>query len=113
MQIAEKKQEDIYTAQRLQDKGMSKSAIGRQMGIPESSVRNLLKPGAIDKARSNQVTSDMLKREVDDKGMIDVGVGVEHHVGVTRSKLDNCYCYGERRRIQASYYSYSSGQHAW
>ena len=84
---AQQKQEKIITAQRLQDKGMSKSAIGRQMGINESSVRELLKPGAADKASALQVTTNMLKDQVAEKQMIDVGVGVEHHIGVTKDRL--------------------------
>src|SRR4051812_22912231 len=35
------KQEQIRTAQKLADKGMGPSAIGRQMGVSESSVRSL------------------------------------------------------------------------
>jgi hypothetical protein len=85
---AQERQEKIIYAQRLQEKGMSKSAIGRQMQLNESSVRDLLKPGAADKANALQVTTNMLKKQVDEKGMIDVGVGVEHHVGVTRSRMD-------------------------
>jgi biotin operon repressor len=42
----EQKQTQINMAQRLQDKAMSNSAIGRKMGINESSVRALLDPGA-------------------------------------------------------------------
>ena len=29
--------------------------------------------------------------------MIDVGVGVEHHVGVTKTRLDTCCCYVEEQ----------------
>ena len=83
----DRREKQIY-AQRLQEKGMSKSAIGRQMGLNESSVRLLLAPGAADKANARQTTINMLKGQVDEKSMVDVGVGVEHHVGVTRTRLD-------------------------
>lgn len=89
----EVKQEDIRTAQALKDKGYSNTAIGKQMGINESSVRDLLAPGQKDKQDVLQSVAGMLKRQVDEKGYIDIGAGVEHHVqtdlnvGVSSSKL--------------------------
>ena len=32
-----------------------------------------------DKANALQATANMLKKQVDEKSMIDVGIGVEHH----------------------------------
>jgi hypothetical protein len=85
----EQKQADIDKAQRLHDKGYSNVAIGKEMGINESSVRSLLAPGQKDKADILQTTANMLKNQVDTRGFIDVGTGVEHHlVGVSRTKLD-------------------------
>lgn len=86
--LAETKQENIRTAEKLKAKGMSNSAIGRQMNLNESSVRALLAPGAADKADKLFATSNMLKREVDSKEMIDIGTGVEHQLGLTKTKLD-------------------------
>lgn len=83
------KQSNIDMAQRLKDKGMSNSAIANRMGLAsESSVRALLAPGVKDRADVLQTTVDMLKRQVDEKQNIDVGVGVEHHISITRNKLD-------------------------
>ena len=83
----QQKQADIGMAQRLHDKGNSNVAIGKRMGIPESSVRNLLAPGAKDKADILTQTSNMLRSEVDSKGMIDVGSGVESQLGISKEKL--------------------------
>jgi DNA-binding NarL/FixJ family response regulator len=82
------KQSDIGMAQRLKDKGYSNSAIGRKMGVNESSVRALLAPGQKDRADVLEATSNMLKDQVARKGMIDVGVGVERHIGVSQTKLN-------------------------
>jgi hypothetical protein len=84
----EKKQADISRATALKDKGYSNIAIGKKMGINESSVRALLAPGVKDRADILMTTSNMLKDQVDSKGFIDIGTGVEHHVGVSRTKLD-------------------------
>ena len=71
--VNEVKMEQIRTAQRLRDKGMGYSEIGKQMGANESTVRSLLEPGRLEKLDQLQSISAMLKRQVDEKGMIDVG----------------------------------------
>lgn len=86
--LAQQKQAKILQAQRMKDRGWSNVAIGQRMGLNESSVRALLAPGEADKVNALQTTADMLKSHVDEKGMIDIGKGVEHHVGVTRTRLD-------------------------
>ena len=84
---AEKKQADISQAQRLQSRGLSNVAIGEKMGINESSVRALLAPGQREKAAVVRNTADMLKSQVADKTYVDIGVGVEHHIGVSATKI--------------------------
>lgn len=83
----EEKQAQIASAQRLKDKGYSNVAIGEKMKINESSVRSLLAPGQKDKADALHATATMLKQQVDEKGFVDIGVGVEHHLNISGSKL--------------------------
>lgn len=83
----EVRQAKIGQAQRLADKGMSNVAIGKQMGIGESSVRDLLAPGAKEKADILTATTEMLRNQVAEKKYVDVGAGVELHLGVSREKL--------------------------
>jgi hypothetical protein len=79
----EAQQAKINQAQTLKDKGLSNKAIAERMGLPgESSVRALLAPGAKDRADVLTQTADMLKRQVDEKGLIQIGSGVEHEIGV-------------------------------
>jgi hypothetical protein len=84
----EEKQSDIAMAQRLKDKGYSNVAIGKRMGLRESSVRALLTPGQKTKVDILETTANMLKGQVEKKGLLDVGIGVEHHIGVSRTRLD-------------------------
>lgn len=74
---------------RLHDSGMSNTAIGRQIGKPESSVRALLEP--TNKARNDRLiaTRDLLKKQVEEKNYIDVGEGVEQSLGISKQMLDN------------------------
>lgn len=85
----EQKQADIIEAQRLKDKGYSNVAIGNKMGINESSVRSLLAPGEQLKADVLNSTSNMLKEQVAEKKYIDVGAGVDQHLGISSTKLSN------------------------
>jgi DNA-binding CsgD family transcriptional regulator len=83
----EERQANIAMAQRLKEKGLSNVAIGQRMGVNESSVRSLLAPGVKDKADILEATSTMLKDQVAQKGLIDIGTGVEHHLGISQTKL--------------------------
>jgi predicted transcriptional regulator len=83
----ERKREQIAEAEKLKEKGWSQSAIGRQMGINESSVRALLAPGAKEKSEALLSTANMLKEQVDIHKYVDVGRGVENYIGVTKERL--------------------------
>lgn len=82
------KQADISQAQRLKDKGYSNVAIGRRMNRPESSVRALLADGEKAKADILQTTANMLKDQVAEKKYIDIGGGVEQHIGISGTRLN-------------------------
>lgn len=79
---------DVARAKSLKEDGLGASEIGRQMGIPESTVRSLLNPNS--EARMNQAkeTASFLKKHVDEKGMIDVGTGVDRELNISKEKLD-------------------------
>jgi hypothetical protein len=75
------KSAQIHRAQSLRDKGWSNVAGGKEMGINESSFRALLEPGAKDRNEVLTKTSDMLRREVNEKKYLDIGTGSELYVG--------------------------------
>ena len=80
---------DAAMAQRLKEKGYSNVEIGKRMGgINESSVRSLLNPAMQERAAVTEATVAMLKKEVDEKKYLDVGVGIETQLGVSKTKLD-------------------------
>lgn len=78
----------VATAEALRDKGYSPTEIGRRMGVNESTIRSYLNENS--KARMNRVkaTAEILKKQVDETGMLDVGAGVELELGVSRLTLD-------------------------
>lgn len=73
--------------QRMKDKGMSNVAIGSQLGINESSVRALLDPTTRDRNKITENTANVLRDNVASKGFLDIGSGVENHMGVSNTKL--------------------------
>lgn len=78
----------VDTAKGLREKGYSLNEIATKMGFDnDSSVRSLLNENS--EARMNQAkkTAEFLKKQVDEKGMIDVGVGVERELGISKEKL--------------------------
>jgi predicted transcriptional regulator len=74
-------------ALRLNEKGMSNVAIGRQMGLNESSVRALLDPANAAKRSVLDTTASFLKDQVDSGGYLDIGKGTENWRGISSTKL--------------------------
>lgn len=75
---------------RLKDKGMSNSAISRQLGIPEPTVRNRVKSYAEDKQDIVISTADTLLRHMEKPGVkyLDIGKGTELYLGISKEKLN-------------------------
>ena len=92
----ERRSLEVATAKSLKEKGYGVNEIARRMGKNESSIRSLLNEHS--EARMNQArkTAEALKREVDEKGMIDVGAGIERRLGVSREKLSEALYILER-----------------
>lgn len=83
------KRDQIRQAQNLKDKGMGSSEIARHMGVNESTVRSLLEPGRLDKLDTLEKTANMLKREVEEKGFLDVGAHVERDLPIGETPETN------------------------
>lgn len=83
------RRENQLRAEKLRAKGWSATAIGKEMGLNESSVRQLLNPSVQERTRILENTVDMLRNEVDKGGWIDIGKGQEYYVGggVSKEKL--------------------------
>lgn len=84
----ERRSLEVERAKSLREKGYSLNEIAEQMGYNnDSSVRALLNEES--EARMNQAmaTADFLKKQIDEKGMLDVGAGVERELGVSKEKL--------------------------
>ena len=75
-------------AARLRAKGYSDVAIAKRMDISPNTVKNLLRPETEERHRVTQATKNMLKDEVDAKGMVDIGQSSNLHLGVVPTKMN-------------------------
>lgn len=80
----------INTAKRLRDKeGLGATEIAKRMGVKnESTVRGWFEQDEKGKIYQATNTADFLKKQVDKKGMIDIGKNTELELGISRVKLD-------------------------
>lgn len=83
-----RKEQQVAKAKSLKEKGLGNSAIGKELGVNESTVRSWLNPNTEARMQAAKQTADFLKDQVASKGMIDVGKDVERYLGVSRTKLD-------------------------
>ena len=85
----------VNRAESLKASGLNNNQIAKEMGINESTVRSLLDPQAKANMMRAQETADFIaaelnkKLESDPKAMIDIGLGVEDELGISRKKLDD------------------------
>lgn len=69
----------------LSDQGMSATEIGKLLGKNESSVRSILKNGG-NKYQAIE-TAEMLKKEVERLGLVEVGLGTSNLLNISKEKL--------------------------
>lgn len=75
-------------ARSLRDDGLSLNEIAREMGYKnDSSIRSLLNENTAASKNRAKVTAEILKKEIEEKGFLDVGAGVELELGVSQQTL--------------------------
>ena len=86
---SERRADQVARAMALRDKGYSLKAIADEMGFKnDSSVRSLLNERSAQKMDEAKNIAALLKKHIDEKGMIDVGAGIERELGTSKEKLE-------------------------
>ena len=85
---SERRMLQVARVKSLKEDGLNATEIGREMGIRESTVRSLLDTKSEDRMLKAKATADFLRDQVETKGMIDVGAGVERELHISKEKLD-------------------------
>ena len=83
----ERKLYKIARIKSLQKDGLGPTEIGKIMGINESSVRSALKDSVELNTKKARETADFLKKQIDEKGMIDVSGGTERDLNISKEML--------------------------
>ena len=84
----ERRTDQVARVKSLQSDGLNVSEIGRKMGIRESTVRSLLNNESELRMKQARETAAFLKKQVDEKGMVDVGKDVSRELNISKEKLD-------------------------
>lgn len=79
--------EQVVQANKLKAKDWSDKAIAENLGIPVSTVRLRLKTREEDIKASLSKTADILRKNVDEKDIVDVGLGVGLQMGLSNERL--------------------------
>jgi len=81
---------NVSRAMELKQKGMSTTAIGREMGVNESVIRTWLDPARKEKLSSTRNIANTLKVELEksESGILDVGKANEIALNCSKQKLD-------------------------
>lgn len=85
--LMEQKEITINRALALRDKGYGPTAIGRRLGVAESTVRGWLDDSKQIKISEAKETADSIKEFVDKYKYVDIGKGTEVAMGVTSDRM--------------------------
>lgn len=86
----------VARAKSLKEDGLGATEIGKKMGLNESTVRSLLNSESEARMNEARKTAEFIKEQIDKKGMIDVGTGVERELGISQEKLNQALYLLER-----------------
>ena len=101
----ERRAYNVARAKSLREDGLNNSEIGRKMGVRESTVRSWFDGESEARMNKAQEIADRIRTEVDKKGMVDVGRGVERELRISKEKLDQAIYILERE----GYVTYEGG----
>lgn len=86
----------VDRAKSLKEDGLGFTEIGRKMGINESTVRSLLNSESEGRMREAKNVANHIRDQIEKKGMIEVGAGVENELRISREKLNQALYLLER-----------------
>ena len=85
---SQRRQLEVARAKSLKEDGLGATEIGRAMGLNESTVRSLLNDKSEARMKQAEKTANFLEDRIKEKGMIDVGAGVERELGISKEKMN-------------------------
>lgn len=92
----ERRMLDVAKAKSLRDDGLGATEIGKEMGVNESTVRSWLNSESESRMKQAKNTADYIREQIEKKGMIDIGTGVERELNISKEKLNEALYILER-----------------
>ena len=92
----ERRMLEVAKIKSLKADGLTDSEIGRRLGMNESTVRSKLNANSESRMLQAKNTAEHLMKLVDERGMIDVGKGVNIDLGVSEGKMKEALAICER-----------------
>ena len=92
----ERRMHKVARARSLTKDGLGPTEIGKIMGESESTIRSYLNEKSEARMNEAKKTAAALKKLIDEKGMIDVGTGVERELNISKEKLNQALYLLER-----------------
>lgn len=92
----ERRMLDVAKAKSLRDDGLGATEIGKEMGVNESTVRSWLNSESESRMKQAKNTADYIRDQIEKKGMIDIGTGVERELNISKEKLNEALYILER-----------------
>lgn len=83
----ERRMLQVARAKALTADGKTPTQIGKEMGVNESTVRSWLDSKSEARMKQAQATADHIRKQIEEKGMIEVGTGVERELNISKEKL--------------------------
>ena len=101
----EKAERDALIRQYITVDQMSDTAIGKAMGLNESTIRSIRSKLDDDEKKGNMQTVEALKEALDrsEAGMLDIGKGSEYYIGVSRTRLKNAVAILQEQGYKVQY----------
>ena len=87
---------NVNRAKALTLDGKTPTQIGKEMGVNESTVRSWLNENSESRMLQARATADHIRKQIETKGMIDVGKGVERELGISKEKMQEAIYILER-----------------
>ena len=90
----ERRMLNVARAKALKEDGLGDSEIARRISqelgrdVNESTVRSWLNAKSESRMKQARETANFIKKNIDEKGMIDVGAGVAMELNISKEKLD-------------------------
>ena len=84
----ERKQLEYDRIKSIMDDGItSPTEIGKIMGKSESTIRSMIKENTVANRNRARATAETIKKELETKGILDVGANVEYDLGCSKGTL--------------------------